>query len=155
MESCNALPRRVASAAPGEQSLRYPGALLTPSAVRRWCTSRVDSWPLERREDIALVVSELVTNSVKHSRSGVPGGTVTITTVRREDALTVRVLDEGPPEGAPALPTMREPDPIEGTGRGLRLVDSFATRWGACRHPDGTTEVWARFERLEKAHRPL
>jgi anti-sigma regulatory factor (Ser/Thr protein kinase) len=77
-----------------------------------------------------LLVSEIFTNSVRHSGSGAAGETVTVTVtvaVRAWDS-TVRV--EVTDRSGPGVP---EPRPVgrdaEG-GRGLQLVAGLATRWG-------------------------
>ena len=73
-----------------------------------------------------LLASELVTNSVRHSGSAVPGGRVTVTVTTRGHDVRVEVTDRGA-DGVPALlPAAGE---AEGS-RGLRLVEALATRWG-------------------------
>ena len=75
----------------------------------------------------ALLVSELVTNSLSHSDSGKPGGTVTVAVTITPEAVLVEVADEGG-DGEPAL---REPaSDFAERGRGLRLVDELADAWG-------------------------
>lgn len=92
------------------------------------------------------LASELVTNSVQHSNSRCPGGTVTISVLAVPDGVVIEVIDDG---GAtiPALaPT--QPGLIEG-GRGLRLVDMLATRWSHHRDTAGTV-TW--FELTREPH---
>ena len=77
--------------------------------------------------DVAvLLASELVTNSVRHGGSAVPGGLVTVTVMTRGEGVRVEVADCG----AGGVPV---PGPAaceaEG-GRGLRLVEALADRWG-------------------------
>jgi anti-sigma regulatory factor (Ser/Thr protein kinase) len=83
--------------------------------------------PSHGHADVAvLLASELVTNSVRHSGSAVPGGRVTVTVATREDDVRVEVTDPGA-GGVPALlPAAAE---AEGS-RGLRLVEALAARWG-------------------------
>lgn len=76
-------------------------------------------------ERVALLTSELVTNSVRHSNSRTPGGTVTVTLRVAADRILVEVVDDG---GATA-PTLRRDDDLAETGRGLRLVDTYSTAW--------------------------
>ena len=78
--------------------------------------------------DLALLLaSELVTNSVRHSGSAVPGGVVTV--AAGDEAGRVEVTDRCG-DGVPILPST-EPadDEVEGN-RGLRLVDALSARWG-------------------------
>ena len=76
----------------------------------------------------ALLVSELFGNSVRHSRSGAAGETVTVT-VRAgagDGVVRVEVTDRSGP-GVPELyPAGRDAE----DGRGLRLVAGLAARWG-------------------------
>ena len=82
-------------------------------------------------EDAVLLVSELVTNSVRH------GGPPVVVAVDCDGAaLQVRVRD-----GSPALPTPREALVSEENGRGLALVRSLSADWGVDPEPDGK-HVW-------------
>jgi hypothetical protein len=40
------------------------------------------------------------------------------------------------------LPVVRDHDPLGVAGRGLRLVDSIATQWGAALKPGDGKTVW-------------
>jgi anti-sigma regulatory factor (Ser/Thr protein kinase) len=79
----------------------------------------------------ALLVSELVTNAVLHARTEF---TVEITFVR--DAVRVAVLDR-----SSVVPAIRTFSAMAGSGRGLHLVDTMATRWGVDDAADGKA-VW-------------
>jgi anti-sigma regulatory factor (Ser/Thr protein kinase) len=76
-------------------------------------------------ERVALLTSELVTNSVKHSNSRTAGGTVTVTLRVAADRILVEVADDG---GATA-PALRRGDDLAETGRGLWLVDTYSLAW--------------------------
>jgi anti-sigma regulatory factor (Ser/Thr protein kinase) len=82
-------------------------------------------------QSIVLMVSELATNSVRHAGSEF---TVEISSVG--DEVRVVVTDSG--QGAPL---MRAPSHDEPTGRGLRIVDRLADRWGIGDGSAGTS-VW-------------
>ena len=73
-----------------------------------------------------LLVSEVVTNSVLHSLSGLPGGTVTITIAGTANTARVEVRDAG----GPTLPFLKEQSSAAEGGHGLFLVNSLAYRWG-------------------------
>ena len=86
--------------------------------------------------DVQLLVSEVVTNAVKH---GAPSAVAPIcvegTVAGR--CVGIAVTNAGPPfEHLASMPLPAEPG-----GRGLALVDALADRWGAC-HEGGRTTVW-------------
>jgi anti-sigma regulatory factor (Ser/Thr protein kinase) len=73
-----------------------------------------------------LLVSELVTNSVLHSDSRLPGGTITVTVSGTPDGARVEVRDAG---GMSVPLVKRVDDALAEGGRGLRLVNDLAARW--------------------------
>jgi anti-sigma regulatory factor (Ser/Thr protein kinase) len=83
-----------------------------------------------RREDAGLMVSELVTNALRHGR-----GAITMGVTAGSDDLTIEVADEG--HGTVEL----VPAPGPSGGWGLRIVDELADAWGA---HEGSTRVWFR-----------
>jgi anti-sigma regulatory factor (Ser/Thr protein kinase) len=84
-------------------------------------------------EDLQLVVSELVTNSVRFG----PQRPITLSLrMRRDGTLRGEVIDQG--DGRTAKIQMFEEPSVEG-GWGLHLVDRVATRWGVRK---GSTHVW-------------
>jgi anti-sigma regulatory factor (Ser/Thr protein kinase) len=91
-------------------------------------------WDLdgETREDILLVVTELLSNAVDHGR-----GPVRLAVEFRGEAVRVEVHDTGPDPPRP-LP----PDPQRARGRGLHLIEALSSRWGWADDPAGKT-VWA------------
>jgi len=94
-------------------------------------------------DDAVLLASELFGNSVRHSDSGLPGETVTVTVTARVGAVRVEVTDRSGP-GAPELRPVGEN--AEG-GRGLGLVAVLAARWGWRRH-GGRTVTWCEIQAL-------
>jgi anti-sigma regulatory factor (Ser/Thr protein kinase) len=83
--------------------------------------------------DTALLVSELITNSVQHAGQP-PGAPVHIRAAALDGVVRVEVHDHG---HGPV--PRRAPGPRHG-GFGLHMVNLLATRWGVS-HEDGT-RVW-------------
>ena len=89
---------------------------------------------------LQLIVTELVTNSIVHSRSGrCADGTVTLTLTGHSRRVRVAVTDSG----GPTLPQLREVDFCAESGRGLFLVDALAITWNCFRNPSGAVTTWA------------
>ncbi|MDT0305805.1 ATP-binding protein [Streptomyces sp. DSM 44917] len=82
----------------------------------------------------ALVVSEMVANSVLHGRCS-----RVHVTVQRTGRTGVRVVVA---DGSRALPVLRKPGGEDMGGRGLVIVEALAVRWGAEVLPWGK-RVWA------------
>ena len=87
--------------------------------------------------DAVLLASELFGNSLRHSSSGVPGETVTVTVTARADAVRVEVADRS----GPGVPQLRPAGEDAEDGRGLGLVAGLAARWG-WRRRGGRTVTW-------------
>ena len=95
-------------------------------------------------EDIELLVSELVTNGVRHG-SRQDGARIRLRVHPRGGRLRFEVTDQGSRADG-------EPDPSrDGSGYGLALVDSLAVRWGVER--EGATTVWFEVEPSQKPSR--
>ena len=85
--------------------------------------------------DLRLLVSEVVTNSVRHGGAG-PSRAVTLTVTLFPSAVRVEVA--GPHGGFDPPPAAL--DPAGTSGRGLTLLGLLSTRWGVGLGPPGT--VW-------------
>lgn len=86
-----------------------------------------------------LLTSELVTNAVTHSRSGLPGGTVELVVAARAACMLFSVIDNG---SDTALPKPGN-DPGGESGNGLLLVENLADDWGYAVR-SGRKVVWFR-----------
>lgn len=85
-------------------------------------------------DDIRLLVSELVTNGVRHTGQG-PSGWVELAVRWGPGSVRVEVTDPGPGFGV-----VRAPSIYRDSGWGLYLVEQVATRWGVDRSRGNT--VW-------------
>jgi anti-sigma regulatory factor (Ser/Thr protein kinase) len=90
-----------------------------------------------RADDVVLLASELVTNAIVHSRSGLPGGTVSVVVARNIYGVSVLVTDDGSADCRPRVST----SPGETNGNGLVLVQALADHWGYRQEVTYTT-VW-------------
>jgi anti-sigma regulatory factor (Ser/Thr protein kinase) len=88
--------------------------------------------------DIRLLVSELVTNCVKHARVG-PEESIVLRVEIGDNRVRVAVRDEGPGFEPPQTP-LTEQAAEAGSGWGLFLVDQLSLDWGVER--DAGANVW-------------
>jgi anti-sigma regulatory factor (Ser/Thr protein kinase) len=81
------------------------------------------------RDSAILLVSEIFSNSVRHSGSGAAGETVTVAVRAGDGIVRVEVTDRA----GRGTPELRPADRDAEGGRGLQLVAGLAARWGARR----------------------
>ena len=116
------------------------------SVMAEWLADHVAPSVLETA---LLLVSELVSNSVRHS--GVPEGEEIVVRVRLwRDGFRLEVEDPG--RGGVIAP--QPPDLLRGGGMGLQLVQTLSERWGVARAAEGPTCVWAQLPRQLLSHQP-
>lgn len=87
-----------------------------------------------RRRDAVLVISELVTNALRHGL----GEIVARASIGTRRELQLSVTDSGS-----ELPVVQPADPQRIGGVGLLIVSQLSTDWGVTPFPGGKT-VWAR-----------
>ncbi|MCW2883657.1 MAG: hypothetical protein QOE54_3242 [Streptosporangiaceae bacterium] len=113
--------------------------------ARHFTTATLENWGLGALcDDVALVVSELVTNALRHSlppRLAEAPGPIGLRLQHEASFVLCGVLDTGT-----AAPRRREPDFIAETGRGLHIVESFSATWGWMPLDGGGKVVWALFQ---------
>jgi two-component sensor histidine kinase len=107
-----------------------------PSEARRAVRSLRGQLDADVLADATLLVSELVTNSVKYGE----GSILMRLRTRGARQVTAEVLDEG----AGFDPHERRPSRSAPGGFGLRLVDEIASRWGI---RDDSARVWFEIDR--------
>jgi serine/threonine-protein kinase RsbW len=96
--------------------------------------------PDGRVRDVRLLVSELVTNAVRHANLA-PGDVIRLVVDVADHTLRVEVHDPG----GGFVPSEPEPDPARPSGWGLYLVAELADRWGV--DSDDVTLVWFELDR--------
>jgi anti-sigma regulatory factor (Ser/Thr protein kinase) len=118
--------------------MRIRGGVDAPSRARRSVLSELAGQIAPATApDVALIVSELVTNSVLHANVGA-GGTLTVELIRLDDRVRINVIDPG----SPLEPRLLPPDPERLGGIGLRVVDELSEAWGVARNGIAGTRVW-------------
>ena len=118
---------------------RLPADRRTPGAAREIVREALTEARLTDLLDEALLLTtEITTNGVVHARTDID-----LEVVAGRDEVTVTVTDFA--GGAPTRTTPNGVDLTEG-GRGMLLVDHFATSWGTSHHPTGKG-VWFRLAR--------
>jgi anti-sigma regulatory factor (Ser/Thr protein kinase) len=100
-----------------------------------------DAVPDSKMRDVRLLVSELVTNAVRHANLA-PGDVIMLVFEIADHAFRVEVRDPG----GGFIPTAPAPDPTRPSGWGLYLVAELADRWGV--DSDETTLVWFELDRV-------
>ncbi|MBC6462093.1 ATP-binding protein [Actinomadura sp. HBU206391] len=86
-------------------------------------------------DDVLLAADELVANALRHTKSGQPGGSVTVEIDRSPRTVAIAVTDQG----GPTEPVAVEATELAESGRGLRTVSVLADRWGWFGNSEGRT----------------
>jgi anti-sigma regulatory factor (Ser/Thr protein kinase) len=110
---------------------------------REFTRVTLDLWGMGPLTDLAeLVVSELVTNALRH---GVPSARKIVS----EYCIRLRLLAQAPfvmcmvTDPGHGIPVLRDSDPGSESGRGLTVVDACSVRWGWHLLDEGGKVVWA------------
>ncbi|MGH8860062.1 MAG: ATP-binding protein [Jatrophihabitantaceae bacterium] len=119
-----------------EHRVTLTEGLRAPARARAWIGSRTPRVPDDVRSDILLLVSELVTNAVRH-------GSPEVVLVLHVLADRVRVEVQDGSDELPVVPA-RRPSAERPTGRGLLIIAATAVDWGVELRSDRPGKVvWA------------
>lgn len=120
------------------ESRAVPASRSQLAMTRRWASETVERFDRTHlAADVALVVTELLTNAITHATA--PGWVMTVWVRLTASERGVRIEVTDPfPDRAPEVQDRAE-------GSGLQLVDTVAAAWGYEITPDGKT-VWAVVE---------
>jgi anti-sigma regulatory factor (Ser/Thr protein kinase) len=141
----HAAPAPPDDGARARQACSLPLDMEAPAGARSAVTGFLDDRvPASVLDSARLVVSELVTNSVRHS--GVCDGVVVVGIELTATMVRLEVADPG----RVGVIRRRRPDRVGGGGFGLHLVQSLSERWGLER-ASGGTRVWAQLLRIPQA----
>ena len=121
--------------------LKLPIDLDSAAAARHAVDELSGELPEDQLGDVRLLVSELVTNALRHGELS-DSDHIVLSVDVTAGAVRVEVTDPGKgfePNPAPEDPTSAE-------GWGLYLVATLADRWGV--ETDGETRVWFELDRV-------
>ncbi len=114
-----------------EIALQIESGATAPRVARRQL-SAIEPALEPRFGDVLLVVSELVSNSVRHSDSD----QIDVRVKADGDQIRVEVGDDGP--------GIHHSEVSSGNGFGLEIVGRLANAWG---YGDGSSTVWAELSK--------
>jgi anti-sigma regulatory factor (Ser/Thr protein kinase) len=119
-------------------AVRVAGGPQAPRTARLAVLAHLDGRLSESRAiDVGLIVSELVTNSVRHAGVGAEK-TIVVDVTLLNDRLRLVVGDPG----AATIPHVVDRAPERAGGLGLVLVEQLSDCWGVSRDDAGATRVW-------------
>lgn len=127
----------------------FSGSPLLMPLVHAFLDTCAAAQSAEYRYLFDLMGTELATNAIRHSRSGRPGRTYVLMAERSAEAMTLSCQDDGGLDGRRYDRFERhylsvDPggfDPDAEAGRGLAMLDAFATAWGDSGRPSHR-QVW-------------
>jgi anti-sigma regulatory factor (Ser/Thr protein kinase) len=118
---------------------RFPARPGTLAEARRLVTGACTAWGTpELGGNATLVISELAANAVEHAASD-----FVVLIARRPDGVHIAVCDDDP--RMPRMPAHAD-GPLHLRGRGLRLIETLSSTWGAMPTATGKV-VWATLRR--------
>jgi anti-sigma regulatory factor (Ser/Thr protein kinase) len=123
---------------------RLPASPEAAATARRALDSLAGELPDVPMRDVRLLVSELVTNAVRHANLSA-GDPIDLVIDLADHTLRVEVHDPG----GGFVPSAPSPDPTRPSGWGLYLVAELADRWGV--DSAETTLVWFELDRRAAA----
>ena len=130
-------------------SFDLAGTTEASAVARRRLVAGNGALPADVREDVLLLLTELVSNAVRHADTG-PDARVRVELWHRSRTVRVAVYDEGPGFVAQAA----VPGWHQKSGWGLQLVDRIADHWAVTATPNGTCVGFEiRYDQSGSGHR--
>jgi hypothetical protein len=112
--------------------------------ARDWLTALLAGWGNEMaRHNATLLLSEVVTNAVRHAR----GGMILVVVTLSHSHLLAQVHDDS------SNPPVRRAAGETG-GWGLGLLDELSTQWGVDQNDEDGKTVWFEIDDAALLHRP-
>lgn len=115
-----------------------PGGADAPARARRWLLAQLPANEIGiSSDDVSLIISEVVTNSVTHA--GVDASRqLTLSAQPTSGGWRITVCDPG----SDAEPHLRTTSAWGAGGFGLQLVERLCTNWGTFRDSQHATHLW-------------
>jgi len=136
--------------------LRVPASPAAAATARHAVTGLRHFLDWEVRENVELLVSELVTNSIRHADLS-PRDWVEIKLEASGEAVLVEVADCGQGfrgrQPGPSARAAQAAEPERTSGWGLFLVDHIASQWGIVEGEE--TRVWFELRPGVRNHTPV
>jgi anti-sigma regulatory factor (Ser/Thr protein kinase) len=136
--------REAAARAPTDYgtSMLLPHAPSSVGLARRRLSDELSEHHVPRTtvDDAALVLSEILSNALKHARPLDSGHVEVSWDVLLDGTVRIAVTDGG----SMTRPVVSRPSVSALGGRGLGIVAALASDWGVDGPVPGTTTVWAR-----------
>src|SRR5579862_1241976 len=111
--------------------LEVEGDRRSVARCRHWIAELLADEPLELRETVALLASEVLTNALLHARTK-----ITVAVEANADGVRVEVCDE-----SVLVPIRRHLGADASMGRGLLIVEKLASAWGVDPLPAGSGKL--------------
>jgi anti-sigma regulatory factor (Ser/Thr protein kinase) len=112
---------------------RLPATDEAPRDARALLSAQLgESLTVEQGQVAELLISELVTNALRHTESA-----VILIDVWTQGRIRVSVTDQ-----SPRIPQRQSPGPDQPEGRGLMIVDELAENWGIDLVPGDGKRIW-------------
>jgi serine/threonine-protein kinase RsbW len=120
--------------------ITLPGLSSMVAVARHAVRVLLEGYPCA--DDAILIVSELCTNAIRHTKSSDAGGAFQVSVEAKRGLVRIEVTDDGSPRGFSGIAPVCD---LEEYGRGLEIVEVLSTRWG---HDKGFgyATVWAEIE---------
>lgn len=130
---CPLLPPNLLTPVPETMTWDLPSSAQAPRLARRYLAEALPDISAHARDVVHLMVTETVTNAVRHG-----SGPVTMELLTTSAGVRVAVRDNGS-----RVPQQRTSSALEEGGRGLQIIAALATEWGVtpARTGSGKT-VW-------------
>jgi anti-sigma regulatory factor (Ser/Thr protein kinase) len=112
---------------------RFSNSPTSVTQARRYVQAHLDGAPPDVADAVAVMTSELATNSIRHAATDFE-----VVVDRSDRRIRVDVTDRGP-----GTPVVLQADPTAVSGRGMHIVSQLADEWGVTASGTGDAKtVW-------------